>query len=1049
VKLDCLKLLVITICFFSLAGNFAFGQMTEPLYEYGSHEYLKSLGEYRESLVRDAEDDIIRSLKEYPDNPTMDMAEILRARIDNINGNYNIADGRLKEFLINRPNSPFIAQAAALRGFLAFENKNYDKAQNLLREASDQAKKAALLRKDKKYDELAHTCLFWRGIAFAHKGKYQEAMPVFEECYQKYPELKYADDALFALGMIAEINRQFETAITYYNTISKRYPYSNTVIAARVREINNYLIMRQPQQALAEIEKTETEIRHIDEGDSVAVHFQKQAFAENATEQLLYLRGEAYNLSKNYQQAHNNFVSFLETFYNSDLANYVLLGNGWSLLNMNENEMAIDQYDKILDSDKDESSVVRNTALLYRTVALKRMGNMDQAQKELSELSVQSTYPYLDLALLELGQIYYEKEELEAARKTLEYAQRESRNAITSVRIHLLLGATYMELRSWPKAVGEYRTAERLALAGSPTFMPQRQWYLAESRLKQGISLVKSHRNSEAIPPLLGFIAENAKDSRMDEALFWLGEAYFSKDMLRNSAETFDKLIKNYPASSRKEEALYGQGWSHFRMREFKKSSAIFDRMINEFPESKYALEVLARQGDGYYVTKNYAKAADAYRRAADISPHSESGQYCAYQHCHALYRLKSYDRALRALMQFVRTYPRSQYASYAMYLNAWIIFQQGNFSESIEKFKFLISAYGQSPLVVKAHYAIGDAYYNTENYELAIEAYRQVIENYPSDPLAGEALKSIQFCYMALGQDDMALKVADEFIETNPNAPITTDLEFGKITMIFQDRKYVDALQEAESFITKHPDSDRNAEVMFLMGKSHISLNDAEKAAQIFDELRKKYPNSKYAAQGILELGLMEKEQMNDPDKADSLLKVVQDEFKGTNEAAQAGYERAWINVVKGDTVKAMDIWTRVGEEYKGTEYADQSIYKIAMTYRLKKEYDSARAKFAYLAGRYDNVLLAAEAQYRIGESYMREENWERAVETFIVAREKFAGYDDWYSLSLMNLGEAYERREEYMQALEVYETLETLRPDDDFGKTAKSRIRNLKKKF
>ena len=192
VKLDCLKLLVITLCFFSLAGNIAFGQMTEPLYEFGSHEYLKSLGEYRESLVRDAEDDIIRSLKEYPDNPTMDMAEILRARIDNINGNYNIADGRLKEFLINRPNSPFIAQAAALRGFLAFENKNYDKAQKLLLEASDQAKKASRFRQDKKYDELAHTCLFWRGIAFAHKGKYQEAMPIFEECYQSYPELSEA-----------------------------------------------------------------------------------------------------------------------------------------------------------------------------------------------------------------------------------------------------------------------------------------------------------------------------------------------------------------------------------------------------------------------------------------------------------------------------------------------------------------------------------------------------------------------------------------------------------------------------------------------------------------------------------------------------------------------------------------------------------------------------------------------------------------------------------------------------------------------------------------
>jgi TolA-binding protein len=1049
VKLFCVKLWLIAFCLFLLADSSMRGQMTEPLYEFGSREYLRSLGEYNESLVRDAEDNIINSLKEFPDNPTMDMAEILRAKIDNVNGNYNIADGRLKEFILNRPNSPFVAQAAALRGYLAFENKNYDKAQELLAFAVTKAKHAAMIRDDKKYTELAATCLFWRGIAFAHKGKYQEAKPVFEECYQKFADNEYADDALFTLGIIAEINRQYETALTYYNTIAKKYPYSNTVIAAKVREINNYLIMRQPQAALASIENTENKLRHIDAGDSVAVAFQKQAFANNASEQLLYLRGEAYNLSKNYKHAHNNFVSFLETYYNSDLTNYVRLGNGWALLNLADNDLAIVQYDAILDNDKDENSVVRNTALLYRTVALKRMGDMDEAQRQLSALSVQSTYPFLDLALLELGQIYYEKEEYDAARKTLEFAQRESRNAITSVRIHLLLGGTYIELRSWQKAVDEYRTAERLALAGSRVFMPQRDWYLAESRLKQGIALVKNDRNSEAIPPLLGFIAENNKDPRMDEALFWLGEAYFRKKMLQNSAETFGQLVKNYPASPRKEEALYGQGWSHFQMKQFKQSSKVFDRMIKDFPDSKFAMEVLARQGDGYYITKNYSKAAQSYKRAADLSPMSEAGQYCAYQNCHALYRMKQYDKASRSLVLFVRKHHSSPYTSYAVYLNAWIIFQQGRYSDAIEKFKYLISAYSTSPLAVRAHYAIGDAYYNMGSYDEAITAYKQVIENYPSDPLAADALKSIQYCYLALGKEDEAMRVADQFIETNPNTSITPDIIRIKVGMLISSSKYEDAISEAENFIEKNPSYESNDEFLYTMGKSYINLNDPKKAAETFAVLKSKYPKSDYVSLGYLELGLMEKEQMNDPDRADSLLHLVQTEYKGTNAAAQAGYERAWINVVKGDTLKALEIWQQIGSEYKGTQYSDQSYYKIAMTYRLKKMNDSARVYFNYLAGRYENPTIAAESQYRIGELFMREDNWESASEAFLIAREKFAGYDDWYSLSLMNLGEAYERMESYMEALEIYETLETLRPDDDFGKTAKARIRNLKKKF
>ena len=128
--------------------------------------------------------------------------------------------------------------------------------------------------------------------------------------------------------------------------------------------------------------------------------------------------------------------------------------------------------------------------------------------------------------------------------------------------------------------------------------------------------------------------------------------------------------------------------------------------------------------------------------------------------------------------------------------------------------------------------------------------------------------------------------------------------------------------------------------------------------------------------------------------------------------------------------------------------DYADQSLYRIAMYYRISGPLDSSLAVFEVLAARIENPTIAAEAQYRIGEIKMRENKYEDAVKAFIAVREKFSGYEDWFSLGLLNLGECYEKLEKKDLAIEAYQALITLRADDDYGKTAKRRILGLENK-
>jgi TolA-binding protein len=970
---------------------------------------------------------------------------LINAQTSLLQRNYQNAEAELIYLIKDYPNSPFVAPAKILLAFIAFEQEKYSEAQQLFAEAKSTSDSEYFKRKDSEYWFISQQATYWRAVSYALQGKYKDAQPIFEQCYRAYPDGEYPDDALFALGLISEISRDFEIAVNYFRTASTKYPYSNVFICSKIREANNNLILRRPAPALISLENAEKVYWQIVTNDSIAVLYQQQSYAENAAEEIIYLKGESYNLAGKYTQAYSTFQSFLGSYAKSKLTNYARLGAGWALMKMGDHEKSLPFFDDVIKDLSGEYSQMKSLAQLYRANALRKMGDTKTAQNELLELSVQPAYPYLGVVLLELGQIYYENENYEMAQKTLERAERESSDANTTVRVNILLGATYLEQRKWANAINEYKNAEHLALKSSDIFMPNKQNYLAEARLKQGIAMVKSQRHAEAIPPLLTFIGEHKNDARTDRALFWLAEAYYRSDLLNNAVDTYTKIIEKYPKSEKREESLYGLGWSYFRLKNFTKSSSTFNKLVADYPESNYNVEVLARQADGYYITKNYNEASKYYRRAADLAPNTEEGQYCSYQLCHALYRANRYEEAITSLLSFVRSYNMSSYAPNALYLIGWIRFQQGKYNEAISDFRFLIQAYPQSGLVPIAHYAIGDAYYNNGDFESALKAYSTVVESYPNNALAPEAIKSMQYCYSALGMDDEAMQVAEKYVQTNPDSPYAEDFMFKKPQMFYSGRNYQDAVREFESFIEKYPTSGKNAEALFWMGKSYISLNESDKAIQTFNKIQEEYPESDYASLSILETGLMKLNQ-NQISEADSIFQYLQVKYPANQSAAQAGFERALIKYSMGDTLDAITIFREVEKNYPGMDYANQSIYRIAMHYRLKGMFDSSLDEFKKLKLVENNPELAAEAYFRIGELNMRLERYEKAAESFDTVKDRFVGFEDWYSLSLLYLGECKEKLGETDAAIAVYQTLIEINPENDFGKTAKSRLKRLK---
>lgn len=1043
------KKFFVFICFF--LGFFFFQkaicQLNYYKIEYPTERYFTGKEFFDKELLKLSEK-IIFSEKDYEFLPTREKNLILKSEIEFYSGRTDFALKLLKDFIEENPNSLFLPYFYEKIALYYFETKNYEEATKFFKKASESGATEFQLRKDKEYKELTARSLFRSGISLLLSGKVDLAREPLEQCFRQHPESKSADDALYHLGLIAEMKGEEENAITFYKTLQRNYPRSNYFLSSKVHEANNYISLKQDAQALVALDIAENTLARINARDSLGLLYEPQTNVENIAEQIYFLRAEALSISGRYDEAINTYNNFLQKFPKSDYRYDARLGIGFAYMEKGDFLRSIEFFESLIKEINSEENKHRQLAELYRAMANRRLGRLSEAQNLFVDLQTKSNYPYQAIVLLELGMIYYEKKEFQQASKTLERGLRESADNLVSAKINLMLGATYLEMRQWEKAIQSYKNAEELSKRATIVQLPNKNLIIVESRLKQAIAQIQAHRIGEAIQNLLYVIGNFPNDTRTEDALFWLAEAYYRSDLLRNAIDKYEALISKYPNTKYREDALYGLGWAYFRLKNFRKSSEVFAQLVREYPDSKYGPEVWLRQADGYFVLKDFSNAIKSYRKVMELKPRSEESQYANYQICHSLYKLGNLNEAYNEVLEFIKRFPNSQYAPNALYLNGWIRFQQKNYSEAINSFNFLIDAYPNSLLIPRAKYAIADALYNMNRFEEAAQKYKEIIDNYPTSPLVGDALRSLQYCYIAMGREQDAYNIAEDYVSKNPESPFAADFALKKGEMFYTGKNFKNAIAEYQNFIQKFPESERKPEALFWMAKSYQSLGDNDNAIKIFQEIVQKYPESDYAPESLLELGLIYKTLAN-IESADSIFTKLQETYPDDPSAAQAGFEQASIKFTLGDTTSAIRIWQKIANNFEGSEFGDQSLYKIAMYYRLSGRFDDAIREFSRLANSSVDPNLAAESQYRIGEIYYRRGDIIKAIDEFNKVRDKFVNIEDWYTLALLNLGDCYEQVGNFEEAINCYRAIVAVREVDDYSKTAKRRLQILEQKM
>jgi len=984
------------------------------------------LDEFRDSEVRSGSDALRMS----------------RAEIERASGLPKSSDRSLMVFLQERSNSPFVPIAMSARGFLALSEARYSQADSLLYTAALRAQHDYSIRRDTQYRTLAQHAYFWDGVALGRMQKFDSAIVRFAACIAADSLGSLAPRALFAMGQMYERLAVTNKASEAYSTIRKKYRTGNIIVAARIREAQIALQQRMPERAVDILGGIDAEILSLSAGDSLLPFPISEAAG-----QVRILRTNALIMRGGFAEALDSATAYLRESPADRNVPLVRLQSAFCMLNLDSSDDALLHLDKIIDQVTDDASPIRQQALLYRALALRQSGMPEKAVADFTYLAALAGYPYQAQALVEVGQAAYQRGDMEATIRAVDRAEKLSTDAQTTIRSQLLLAAAFLELQKWSDAEAVYERVEQEAAQLPSAYAEMRSRYLAEARLKRGICLAQEGKREAAIRVLTGYVASHPADPQRDEGLFWLAEMMYRSDLLRNAQDVYEELVNRYTASPRREDALYGLAWTFFRKREFDKSIKAFGVLLDAFPKSSYAVDAMVRRGDALYISRSYSQAAEQYRRAARTAPNTEVGQYAGYQAGQALYRAGNLADASAYLRSFASEQPASALADDALYLSGWIAFQQHNDQEAIKEFEYLIDKYPNGDQTANAMFTLADALYNTGDLEGAKARYRSLISKFPMNPLAVEAAKSLQSVLVGEGKTDEAIAVADQMIAYNPQSKAASEFAWEKANIFYSGRNYKSAADELQAFLSKFPDNSRADHALFMLGKTYLSMDDVQQAHNAFTSLERTYPNSEYIALSKMELADFHKERAR-AKVADSLYAVVMKRYPtDTAEASRAGFERATIARMMLDTLQALNLYRTVADAYPGTEYGDQARYQLALYYRAVRMPDSARTELATLVRTSPSAMIRANALFDMGDLYSRQRMWMEAVEAFEHVRNDYAGYEDWYTLSMIGLGSAYEQLGDVTAARDAYTVVAQLRPNDDYGKTALARLKRLEK--
>jgi TolA-binding protein len=174
------------------------------------------------------------------------------------------------------------------------------------------------------------------------------------------------------------------------------------------------------------------------------------------------------------------------------------------------------------------------------------------------------------------------------------------------------------------------------------------------------------------------------------------------------------------------------------------------------------------------------------------------------------------------------------------------------------------------------------------------------------------------------------------------------------------------------------------------------------------------------------------------------NILKEAINAQPSSNRVAELLYLQG-INLEKDNKqAEAYSLFNEILNNYEGSLFVAKAKIELGMIELQRGNYDKAQSYLKEVGEtRLDDI--GAQAQYLYGLSLFDQNRIDEAISAFVRVRSVFVAFDEWYTKSLLKLGDCYVKMKDNKQARELYKAVLNRHQNDEYSKEAKKKLNQL----
>jgi TolA-binding protein len=693
--------------------------------------------------------------------------------------------------------------------------------------------------------KLASEAKYWKGYCQLKQGKFDEALKIFTQLRGHVPGKEA--EILYCIAEAKMGKRDYDGAAVAYSEMAERFPehsladesaYGRIVALERMGDLKgvesacrDYFSKFAGRNTAGAVRFALAECQFRAGKYREALEEFRKFVASNRSEDLA-LSAETkigwclYNL-KNFTDAEKQFVAVVTKYPRSQFAGESAYMAGKCAEDAGNRVAARNHYEACIKNYADSEYALRaKLALMVMELQEKKYESV--LQRAESFISLHS-----DNVLVNFARIYKGEALLELGRFN------EALASYLSVKPGE--GVPYIDAQygvAWVRRrMGEHEEASRVFFK----IAEQKADKAEEAEFWGCRSLEDANKYVEASQRYAEFVRSYPGSARLAEAMYRQALCLYKAKKYDESEKVYQTLLQNLRNSEYADNALYDMAWMAKERGMTNSAEKIFEQLLKEYPSTELASDVNFRLGELAEESKNYTNAI-AYYETSLSRGGASIGDKILYKLAWCYDHINQTDKAISTFVRIYREYPQSDLVDEAHYRSGRLLQKIGKLSEALKEYMAVSGKFREHALFQTA-----ECYRLQEKYKEGLEKYDEILKLFPKTDFAVQIYLGKGHCYRALGAFRDAIDAYQKVIDMTDTID-AAHAALGIGYSYFAQGNYQDAIKAFLKVDILYGYNELKPEALSMVAKSWEKIGDKEKAKQYIDELKRRYPESKFA---------------------------------------------------------------------------------------------------------------------------------------------------------------------------------------------------------